>query len=440
MDNALNILVVNAWHDDNKGDSAITAGIIRLLTLAAPQSSITIVGLVEDGILASTALRHIKQISPELRVLSNPMPTELRTGSHSHPLVDVPVWLIRLLPSYLRFRLGSSKSRFDRLLRSSDLVVAVGGSNLYSDESVSAIVSSTRFFTLATPVYAALQTELPVLLLGHTLGPFPAKRKKTLRLAQKMLGKVNLAVLRDKASLKTAEILGIESVEVAPDMAYATVPLKTKKVSEVLSGFTVEPHRMAVVAIRKHPSLSNESNLRLVEQVRIALVEMLNCDDIDGVIVIAHTLGPTKIEDDRDISLELFSQLRDITPRSEVYYLEEDLSAAELSWLYGQCACMIAVRLHAAILAMLLGTPILAISYFSHKTVGVMQDVGLGDYVYDFDSVTASNIIESIAEQRSSEKSREVLAELCTNKRELLERSASRWLELALGSTAETPG
>ena len=83
--------------------------------------------------------------------------------------------------------------------------------------------------------------------------------------------------------------------------------------------------------------------------------------------------------------------------------------------------CMIAVRLHAAILAMILGTPMFAISYFAHKTSGVMTDVGLGDCVGDFGSVTASDIVDGVTRQIESDTARAELAAKCRQKREYLE-------------------
>lgn len=422
------ILLVNSWHDDNKGDSAITNGIIRLLKLAEPHASLTVVGLSEAGRLDESATRHTETSHPDLVTLPNPMPTELRTGRRSHPAIDIPIWIVRLIPSLIRLAFGSPASKMKSLLDDFDLVVAIGGSNLYSDRSVTPLLSMARLYTLAAPIHAAGKRDIPVLLLGHTLGPFPTERRATLRMARLMLRNADLVVLRDEASMPVARQLGVARAEVAPDMAYATVPVPTARVQKIAATLGTHTRRTAIISVRRHPSLGQRVDQRLLSELRLAAIELVRRDAIDSIVVVAHTIGPTEIEDDRGISAELAGILQASHVGVPIHYLDEDLASAELAWLYGQMSCMIAVRLHAAILAMILGTPVFAISYFEHKTSGVMADVGMSRYVGNFEAVTAREISDSIVSQLGSQTMRNELARACRQKREYLESRSRFWL------------
>lgn len=422
------ILLVNSWHDDNKGDSAITDGIIRLLKQADPDADLTVVGLSEAGILDDSSTRHIQHSHPDLATLPNPMPTELRAGGRSRPMIDGPIWLLRLFPSLFALGIGKSAPPMRAVIEEADLVVAVGGSNIYSDKAVTSALSLARLLTVAAPIHAARRCGVPVLLLGHTLGPFPPRRRATLRIAQRLLRGADVVVLRDQSSMAVARQLGLPHAEVAPDMAYATTPARSDRAVAIVDNLGSEPGRTAVIAMRKHPSLGSDADRRLIAELGEAVTSLAQRGLIDGVLVVSHTIGPTEIEDDRDISAELTKRLKDTTSGLSISYLEDDLTAAELSWVYGQMGCMIAVRLHAAILAMILGTPIFAISYFAHKTSGVMTDVGLGDCVGDFGSVTASDIVDGVTRQIESDTARAELAAKCRQKREYLEERSRVWI------------
>ena len=89
---------------------------------------------------------------------------------------------------------------------------------------------------------------------------------------------------------------------------------------------------------------------------------------------------------------------------------------------------MIAVRLHAAVLATLSGTPTFAIAYFSAKSEGVMRTAGLADAVGTFAEVTGSEIVEALTRQMTSPDGRSRLASVADAHRETLRRSAYRWL------------
>ncbi|MET9202544.1 polysaccharide pyruvyl transferase family protein [Gordonia sp. NPDC003585] len=419
------IVLVNAWHDDNKGDSAITEGVLSLATHVSPHATVSVVGLTENPDQGNDAMRHIARRRPDAVLLPNPMPSELRGRDDASPLVDVPIWFSRLLSPAAAMAFGRVPQRYRRIFADADLVVGVGGSNLYTDASVQPVVSLARLFTLAAPLTAASRMGIPTVLLGHTLGPFPASRPAARRLAARMLGGANHTVVRDEKSLTVARELGLAKPELAPDMAYAITSDNSSRVDAAVTAVPAEMARTAVIAMRAHPSLEDGANDRVIAQIIDATATLRRTGLIDHVLVVAHTLGPTRIEDDRPISHRLHAALdRHQIPAS---YADEDLSPTELAALYGRAACMIAVRLHAAVLATLSGTPTFAIAYFSSKSEGVMRASGLGDAVAGFAEVTGGHIATALGRQMNSPSARSRLAAITDGHRTNLQDRACQW-------------
>lgn len=435
------ILLLNAWHDDNKGDSAIVEGIIRIIRKAVIDRGgdveLTVVGLTEAGALSDTAMRHICQRWPDAVARPNPLPTELRAASESRRIVDIPVWFARLVPSALASLRGAVPAPLRDLIAAADIAVIVGGSNLYVDPSVHPLVSMARLYTVAAPIKAAKDMGRPVLMLGHTLGPFPERRRLSKRLASRMIRRADLAVVREASSVAVAHDLGVADVELAPDMAFAIEPAATDRVGRIVADLPEDPRRTVVIAARRHPALGANADARLMAELVDAVGRLAAGGHCGAVLVVAHTVGPIAIEDDRGISLALVEQLAARYPDLPVQYLREDLAPAELAWLYGQMGAMVAVRLHAAILSAMLGTPTYAIAYFTQKTSGVMSGLGLADCVGDFDTVTATDIVSALTPRIGAQQSRDALAATCRANRTHLEDRCAQWLTRVVDSRTD---
>ena len=85
-------------------------------------------------------------------------------------------------------------------------------------------------------------------------------------------------------------------------------------------------------------------------------------------------------------------------PRSLVKtaLVDDDLSPAELTRLYGGARLVIAARFHAAVLSILAHTPVIAIPYYGYKTQGALDDLGLEDYVIELPSISSVTLITKV--------------------------------------------
>ncbi|MCW2529734.1 MAG: glycosyl transferase group 1, partial [Pseudonocardiales bacterium] len=391
------VLLANHWHDDNRGDSAITQGILSVLRATAPTSTVTVATLAEPGDLSNGGTRHLERFWPGLRVESSPIATELRgrMGKRSRPriVVDAALWAARLSPDLFNVLTGKGRSAWSALMAEQDLVILVGGSNIFDDHGVPAVLSLPRLVEVLSPAQAGVRTGVPVVLLGHTLGPFA--RPLGRRIAGRLLAGVTRVVVRESTSVPVARRIGAVVVEEAPDMAFAITPEHSPKVTRLLSELPVAASRLLVMSARTHPTLGADADARLVGVFAEAARRLVADGILDGVAVVAHTIGPTPVEDDRPISRALVDALAALP----VVLVDEDISPAELSAFYGSVGAVVAVRLHAAILALNGGTPTFAVSYLTAKTQGVMTQVGLPDAVADFATVTADAVVAGVTTQ-----------------------------------------
>jgi colanic acid/amylovoran biosynthesis protein len=421
----MRVLLSNHWHDDNRGDSAITQGILTLLRGCWPHAKVTVTTLAEVGPLYVGGGRHLVAAFPDVKVLASPAVTELRgrrrARSPARVATDAVVLWLRTLPALLSIAAGRPLSEWRRQVDEHDVVVLVGGSNIFDDSGVPAVLSLPRLVGVLGPAYTAKKRGKPVLLLGHTLGPFA--RRSARCLAAWMLGSVDLAVVREQSSLAIARAVGVSEVEEAPDMAFALSPCRTQRVTEMLRSLPTAPERTLVLSIRQHPTSGEADDERLVNEFASAARVLVDAGNVDGVAVVAHTVGPTPIEDDRPMSERLVEKLSGLP----VAYISEDVSPAEMSAFYGATAGVVAVRLHAAILALTAGAPTFAVAYLTAKTHGVMQQVGLGDAVAEFRTVTADDIVSGVRRLLADVGLRDRLAAAAVERRELMARSSFRW-------------
>ncbi len=378
------ILLVNHWHDDNKGDSAITGGILRLVRERWPQARVRVATMHEDGTAAyPTQVRHL-QASWGVTGEPSFAPTEIGSGPPG-TLATMLRWLARMGRIGAEVATNRVAGATRARLVGVDLVIVVGGSNVYDDPDVRAPLSLARLAGVLYPAWAATRLGIPVVMAGHTLGPFP--RRTGVALARRMLSGVQRAALRESTSVDVAHELHLRDAVVRPDMAFATAVNATPRVAALLG----DGSSIALV-VRTHPHAGEEADRRVAEAVAAVGRRLVADGTADQLLVMAHTLGPTPIEDDRPAARRLATLLAD----QPVRLVEDDLSAEELAALYGGCAAVVTVRLHAAILALAHGTPAFAIAYMTRKTEGVMVEAGQPDAWCSYSATSAERILDTL--------------------------------------------
>jgi len=347
----MKVVLANAWHDDNKGDSAIALATLGALHRRYPGAEVHVRSLLKaDDPAFATAYRHVLLRYPDVKV-------EPRSWRR-RPITDA------------------------------DLVVLQGGSNVF-DSGRGLILGFPRLAQVLFPAWAAQRAGVPTVFLGHTLGPFPPGPSRWL--VRRILARSRAVVLREDRSRQLAHRLGVpeEVLRTAPDMAFAIEPEASSLVEELLTTEGLRNRRFAAFAVRRHPYRGDKATAHMITTLARAARRLLDEDVVDQIVVVAHTVGPTPVEDDREVSHRLAEAIGHDTP-----VIDRDLTAPELAALYGQAELVVSVRLHGAVLAMAGGAPAFAISYFTAKTEGVMDQLGMADRVASYDALDEDEVFE----------------------------------------------
>ena len=222
------ILLVNHWHDDNKGDSAITGGILRLVRERWPEAAVRVATMHEEGTAAyATQARHL---TASWGVTGEPSfaPTEIGSGPPGTVATTLR-WAVRMGRIGAEVATGRVARATRARLAGVDLVIVVGGSNIYDDPDVRAPLSLARLAGVLYPAWAADRLGIAVVMAGHTLGPFP--RRAGMSLARRMLAGVRRAALRESTSVDVARELALHGATVRPDMASSRRPRSARRAS-----------------------------------------------------------------------------------------------------------------------------------------------------------------------------------------------------------------
>jgi polysaccharide pyruvyl transferase WcaK-like protein len=321
------------------------------------------------------------------------LPTEGTTPS-VRQLVD---WAGRIAAAGVATAVGRPPRALRDAIDSVDLLVLIGGSNIF-DTGRRPPMGTLRLLQSILPALVARRRGTPYVLLGHTLGP--VKTRVGRRLLRSVVGNAGLTVVREAHSADfVRDELHLEPgerLQVAPDLAFALEPTRTPRLDEVLA--PLRDTRFAVLVPRSyhHPDPARDD--RLVGELTALGRAALDAGMVDTVLVFAQCSGPTPIEDDRVTA----ARIAGADPRFRL--VDVDLGPGEVAELYRHATFVVAVRLHAVILALSVGTPVHGIEYFTNKTRGVFAQFGLAGHWSEFDSFDADDALKRIKDLLSPDK------------------------------------
>jgi polysaccharide pyruvyl transferase WcaK-like protein len=401
VDSVERVLLVNHWHDDNKGDSAITLASIDLVEQRWPGAHVTVASMLgERDETFSRAFRHVAAARPDVDVVPS-LVASLGSSGERPSVVSTLRWCGSLAFDAVGIAMGRPRRDLREALASTDRLVLIGGSNLFDSGRIG-FLGTFRLLQCALPAIAARRMGVSYALFGHTLGP--ANTLPGRSLLRRLVRGASMVVVREAVSEQfVRETLGIdpvENLEVAPDVAFVTKPADSDVVRALIgapsSGLQnqVTPNGLGpgILVPRSHPYNHGAADDRLVAEMILLGRQALDSNTVGVILVFAQCLGPTAIEDDRGIA-------RCVAEGDARFRLiDDDLSPGEVAQLFSLSAFVVSVRLHAVILALAVGTPVHAIEYFTSKTRGVLISVGLSDHWSTFEGFDGLAAFRSLVE------------------------------------------
>lgn len=353
----MNILIVNAYSAGNRGDGTIVSQMVRLFA--------------ERGC--------------SVRVMSDDPADCDRYG--------VP-WVPPLAPAWPEAGGGPSKPAIvarvaHDLVRPprrpfdwADACVSAGGGYLYDDGGRTARLNLVRRLL---PLRVARRAGVPVVLFSQSVGPFRSRAWRSL--VARELRRSRLVIAREERSAAELRSMGVKP-PVCDDAAFALHPDAPPPcapalpegavgvtVLNALPGRDVAAHRAYVNALNSGLERALARSGRPVAVISQVSAHRAD-DDVATGAALARRLGAAGLE----------STFVDLGNASD----------EELSAFYGGLELVVASRLHSGILALCAGTPVIGLGYLP-KTDGVLERLGLGDWVLPAAGLEAGRLAERIS-------------------------------------------
>jgi colanic acid/amylovoran biosynthesis protein len=383
------VLLVNCWHDSNKGDAAISIGVINAIKKGAFADRIRVASYMyyprqED---LDFGFRHVRAAHPDVEFVQTSLPAAARTVGKFESLRLSIRGALKLLAPKLFPDLG-----FEKAIRESRVVVSNGG--LYFGFAQTGLLFTIfHLYAFSYPLLLAKRCGIPYVLYAQSFGPFRdlLSRWWMKRLVAGSAG----AWARESFSRETLLQIGApaQKLDVVADAAFG-LKLNKAIAPALLQRFDLQPGGYVAISVRGLDASghSQDAESRYRNSTGELIGWLANERKLKPVLV-AHTVGPLEDEDDRVTCRAILSALPPELAK-KVLYIEADLSPEELACLYGSARFTLATRFHAVVLSICGGGPAIAIPYFGLKTQGSLRDLGLSDLLLEVSDLTFETLKE----------------------------------------------
>ncbi|MGB3772581.1 MAG: polysaccharide pyruvyl transferase family protein [Rhodococcus sp. (in: high G+C Gram-positive bacteria)] len=273
---------------------------------------------------------------------------------------------VRLISSRPRNGLyGASYLNVLRRINTFDLVIAVGGGYLRAGSGKEAV---KMLLVHGPQLFAASRTTVPVVYFPQSVGPLSVVSRNLVR---SLLRRVDLIALRDDRSVDEVQL---DNVTRLPDLAIMTA-------RELPQGrSSMAPNRVPVLSVRP----VGGAVPALVKQLATTLGEF------DGFV-------QSETGSNRDGVSMAELRPRRILSQSELMY---PVAGSETR-------VVVAVRLHAALMALRAGHLVIHLAY-ERKGFGAFQDLGLQSFVHNVNMFEPELVIEQVRLLRTDAGYREI--------------------------------
>jgi polysaccharide pyruvyl transferase WcaK-like protein len=343
-----------------------------------------------------------------VRMRLTPLPVLASPWAWAYQPRTRPAWqralvLLVLLCCALPVRLGWPAQRLPlpaglrellAALRRADLVVAVAGGSLLA--ATPQTQPAGYFSWISTPLRLAQLMGRPTALLPATYGPFVSPR--TRRIALRIMRRARLTAVRSAAQAwRFGPLRGLLH---SADLAVA-LPLTAAdqvRAAQVLRAAGLPPDvRPVAVAVHdwrsQHGAFGGQARF---EQLLRSLIDDLTSRGLT-VLLVPQSSGPLPVADDRHVLRRIAAAAR--FPM-RLLQLDTLPDPGTLQAVYARCGALLTSRLHAAIFAANVGTPLLAFDYLG-KQRDVLVQFGLGDAIVDLEQVTLPQLRDRLLAARN---------------------------------------
>jgi polysaccharide pyruvyl transferase WcaK-like protein len=370
-------VITNVYADDNRGGAALTAAAVQAVRRGLEDPEVVVISTTSDPGALPSAHRHVIDEFPGVEV----RPALLGSGGARTPASVLAVVGTLVLPRAAARRLPGAA-----VVGGAAVVVVKGGEMLRQRRGRELLALVLACY----PLLLARRLGRPAVVLGQSFGPFTSRAAGVLSAA--LLRRADHVLLRDDASLQRARSAGISPARssVAPDTVFTLAPPSPAEVRCAVDLAGLAGLRWCAVTVNERMARSPWRESVTPALVRV-VTGLLEADLVDRVVVVLQTDGD-RISD-RRASEAFVAACGD--PR--VVLDDADRSWRELSALYGGAGLVVGGRLHSALLAVLAGTPALALELRGSKASEVLTEGDRPDWAVDLRRGDPAAVVELCA-------------------------------------------
>lgn len=359
----------------NRGCEALIRSNVKTIHEVLPDAEFLVPtnNLDEDSKQWPTAREHNVSFIP-----AEPMPEIIRWWSRARRVLK----FLHAAPPKFKVTDRTKES-----ILASDALIMTGGDIISLDYGLESLFYWQRICEVA------MDAGKPTVLWAGSIGPFSAMPAVE-NLMKKFLQRFSLITVRETATLKYLQNLGLNNAKLVTDPAFALDPeaferdyLSFFSDEQPVVGFNVSP------LIRKFRD-TTESKDDLDDEVVQFLVQMLNSKKYK-ILLIPHVdpLSGSEVNSDSAYMIKILNKvLASGFDESVIRILPRTLNAAQLKYVISKCKCFMGARTHATVAALSQKVPTTSIAY-SIKAKGINHDLfGHTDFVLETPKVTAATL------------------------------------------------
>lgn len=397
----LNIIIVDYISEKNRGDAAIHLGLIKIIKESFPNANLSAVSIFGANQFSAMEDQFDQSKGCGISVFGGLLPTFYPESKNEHKsavLFEIQnlvglfcmSWFLVALSAKVPVQIlrkcipQNEKHTFD-LIRNADLVI-IRGRN-YRDRKTT-LLEIIRILSKTYHLLVCSLLSKKIVLVGASV--WEQKSDLAGKLLAEAFKSCELVTVREKWSVQTAKKLSVihdfpEPI-LMPDLSFAAFDQREKLILNRVNLPQSQHPRAIGITIHDWSNDGVEIRGRYIHS-------------ITGLVQYYSSLG-TRIKIIPQVSVfwedssKLLSEILKHAETQNIEIIEGDFSVNQLLELYSELDMLIATRMHSAIFAAAVNTPIVAIAYDKGGKWGIIEELGYGDYLVNYDKITPQVLIE----------------------------------------------
>ncbi|MFX0135990.1 MAG: polysaccharide pyruvyl transferase family protein [Candidatus Hodarchaeota archaeon] len=383
----IRIVITHVLPDDNPGGSAIAMGMIKTLKAKFADCRVSLVSYYSNKKRLPLIHRHLLKEFPDLEILKTPIINRIEAYSGTHLFAKYIrgfLWVWGMILATIKLFLPSwmLNSTTIKKFKEADIILS-RGTQIFYDRSKFPVRKTLALYWISYPILLAKKLKKPYIIYGQSFGPL--RRKISQKIVKFVLNRTNLVLVRERLSMDFLISLGIpkHKIKVIPDAAFSLPCPDVNTIKNMCEKFNLPIKNFLAVTVRAWEETCDTDVF--LENIADVIDRALDNNFVNICAIVNQVRkGPASAGDDTDVSYRLLKYVKN---KEKVRIIDEDFSPLKLLSLYGGAKVLTGTRLHSVILALISGTPSIAISYAGPKTYGIMEMLGMEDYVLDMKKI-----------------------------------------------------